>query len=337
MEKSKKNSSIGLAPVDGVTDAAFRRIVDEVGKPGIMFTEFAPTEGLFRGRSVLLNAFKKHQSETPIIAQFFGGDPRYFYYAFFIAAALGYDGIDVNMGCPDSSIVKKGGGAGLLLDLPRAGLIIKTIHEAQKEWQNGKTLDDTDINEEMKMAVRAMAGTSRNRNNRLTVSVKIRIGYDQSQMPDAVQTLLEFGLDRISIHGRTFKQRYSGLANWDEIGKAVRVAKGSNTKIFGNGDIQSLSDAHKKIVDYGVDGVLIARAAFGNPWIFADIRPTPEERFAMMMYHARLFLEYRPELDLKPMRKHFAWYCKGLENAANLRSQLMNVTTLDDLQRILPL
>lgn len=333
----QEKAIIGLAPVDGVTDAAFRKIVDEVGKPDIMFTEFAPTEGLYRGRTVLLNAFKKHTSETPIVAQFFGGDPRYFYYAFFIAAALGYDGVDVNMGCPDSSIVKKGGGAGLLLDLPRAGLIIQTIHTAQSEWKNGKTLYDTDINEEMKLAVRAMSGSAQNRNKRLTVSVKIRIGYDESQMPEAIKTLLEFHLDRISIHGRTFKQRYSGLADWDEIAKAVQAAKGSGTKIFGNGDIHSLSDAHKKIVDYGVDGVLIARAAFGNPWIFADTHPAPQERFAMMLHHARLFLEYRPELDLKPMRKHFAWYCKGLENAANLRSQLMNVTTLEDLQKILPL
>lgn len=328
---------IGLAPVDGVTDAAFRRVVDEVGKPDILFTEFTPTEGLYRGRVVLLAALQKHTSDTSIVAQFFGGDPKYFYYAFFVAAELGFDGVDVNMGCPDSSIVKRGGGAGLLLDLPRAGEIITSLHKAQSEWQNGMSVYDTDLNTEMKNEVRKMSKNTKNRNKRLTISVKVRIGYDQSQMPDAVKTLLEYNLDRISIHGRTFRQRYSGLANWDEIGKAVQVARGSGTKIFGNGDVHTLSDAHKKMVDYGVDGVLIARAAFGNPWLFADIQPTPSERFSMMLYHAKLFLQYRPDLDLKPMRKHFAWYCKGLSHAANLRSQLMNVSTLEDLTKVLPL
>lgn len=326
---------IGLAPVDGVTDAAFRQIVDEVGKPDILFTEFTPTEGLYRGRSVLLASLKKHTSKTPVVAQFFGGDPRYFSYAFFLAAELGYDGIDVNMGCPDSSIVKKGGGAGLLLDLPRAGAIIKTLHSAQSEWLNGKTIYDTDLPNEMKDAIRMLSHEPRDLKEKLTISVKVRIGYETSQMPDLVKTLLEFKLDRISIHGRTFRQRYSGLANWDEIGKAVQVSKGSGTKIVGNGDVHSLSEAHKKMVDYGVDGILIARAAFGNPWLFADRVPTEIERFDMMIRHAELYLHYRPDLDLKPMRKHFAWYCKGIQNAANLRSQLMNVTTLEELKRTL--
>lgn len=326
---------IGLAPVDGVTDAAFRQIVDEVGKPDILFTEFTPTEGLYRGRTVLLSALKKHESETPVIAQFFGGDPRYFAYAFFVAAELGYDGIDVNMGCPDSSIVKKGGGAGLLLDLPRAGRIIEALHSAQREWQNGKTVFDTDLPTETKNAVKILTSHNSIKRSRLTISVKIRIGYETSQMPNVVQSLLEHKLDRISIHGRTFRQRYSGLANWEEIAKAVVAARGSGTAIFGNGDVHSLSEAHKKMVDYGVDGILIARSAFGNPWLFADRSPSDKERFDMMMRHAKLYLHYRPDLDLKPMRKHFAWYCKGLHNAANLRSQLMSVTTLDDLSRIL--
>jgi len=328
-------NSIALAPVDGVTDAAFRQIVDEVGKPDILFTEFTPTEGLYRGRTVLLSSLKKHESETPVIAQFFGGDPRYFSYAFFVAAELGYDGVDVNMGCPDSSIVKKGGGAGLLLDLPRAGTIIDTLHTAQTEWQNGKTVYDTDLPTEMKDAIKNLTLQNNKRKSRLTISVKIRIGYETSQMPEAVKSLLEHKLDRISIHGRTFRQRYSGLANWEEIAKAVAAAKGSGTAIFGNGDVHTLSDAHKKIVDYGVDGILIARAAFGNPWLFADRQPTDFERFEMMLKHAKLYLHYRPDLDLKPMRKHFAWYCKGLHNAANLRSRLMNVTSLEDLESVL--
>jgi len=144
---------IALGPVDGVTDAAFRQVTDELSKPDLMYTEFVTTEGLFRGRETLLHALNKHKTETPIIAQFFGPHPHFYSYAFFIAAELGFAGVDVNMGCPDTNIVKKGGGAGLLLDLPRARKIIKVLLKSREEWKNGKRLSDTDLPENMKLAV----------------------------------------------------------------------------------------------------------------------------------------------------------------------------------------
>lgn len=331
---------IALAPVDGVTDAAFRQVTDELGKPDLMYTEFVTTEGLFRGRETLLHALDKHITNTPIIAQFFGPHPQYYEYAFFIAAELGFAGVDVNMGCPDPSIVKKGGGAGLLLDLPRAREIIKVLLKSREEWKKGKTLADTDLPENMKKTVEAMKKASLHTSEvckrpDVTISVKTRIGYHTSQVNEVVPFLIESGVERIAVHGRTFDARYSGKADWYEIAKAKELTKGTSVQLWGSGDIQNINDANEKINKYGVDGILIARAAFGNPWIFSEHIPSWEERKNAILYHAQLFLAYRPELDLRPMRKHITWYCKGIEGSAKLRDRLMKVTTIEDLKAIL--
>ncbi len=329
---------IALAPVDGVSDAAFRQVTDELGHPDLMYTEFVPTEGLFRGRETLLHSLDKHSTTTPIIAQFFGPHPEYYEYAFFVAAELGFAGVDVNMGCPDPSIVKKGGGAALLLDLPRAREIIKVLLRSREEWKNGKTLADTDLPTNMKLAVTNMRHPDENRDPvkyYLPISIKTRIGYHESQVAEVIPYLVESGVDRIALHGRTFDARYSGQADWNEIAKAKELTRGTNVHLWGNGDIHSVQNAHEKMKKYGVDGVLIARSAFGNPWIFKDYIPTWEERKKTMIYHAELFLKYRPDLDLRPMRKHITWYCKGQEGSAKLRERLMKVTTLQDLHEIL--
>ena len=327
---------IGLAPVDGVTDAAFRQVVDELGKPDFMYTEFIPTEGLFRGRETLLHGLDKHRTNTPTIAQFFGPHPQYYSYAFFVAAELGFSGVDVNMGCPDTSVVQKGGGAALLLDLPRTREIIKTLLKAREEWKNGKRIADTDLPENMKQAVYKLKRSQSNHyslatSHSLPISVKTRIGYHSSQVKEIIPYLIESGVERIAIHGRTFDARYNGHADWNEIAKAKELTKGTNVALWGNGDVKSVSDAKEKIKLFGVDGILIARAAFGNPWIFKDQVASTEERNKTMLYHAKLFLEFRPDLDLRPMRKHLSWYCRGIEGSAKLRDRLMKVFTLDDL------
>lgn len=328
---------IGLAPVDGVSDAAFRQVTDELGKPDVMFTEFITTEGLFRGREVLLHALDKHRTSTPIIAQFFGASPEYYMYAFFVAVELGFYGIDVNMGCPDTNIVKKGGGAGLLLDLPRAKEIIKVLRQSREDWKNGKTLSNTDLPDRMKRVIETMAQNSNKKTNfEMPISVKTRIGYHETQVTEVIPTLIEAGVERIELHGRTFDARYSGLANWDEIAKAKECTKGTNVQLWGNGDVHSIEQAKEKMKIYGVDGILIARASFGNPWIFKSYTPSVEERLKTMRYHAELFLKYRTDLDLRPMRKHLSWYCKGMEGSARLRNSLMQVVTLSDLKSVLP-
>lgn len=327
---------IGLAPVDGVSDAAFRQVTDELGRPDLMYTEFVPTEGLYRGRETLLAALQKHKTNTPIIAQFFGPHPRFYTYAFFVAAELGFSGIDVNMGCPDTNIVKKGGGAALLLDLPRAKEIIQSIQQARTDWGNGKRLSDTDLPEIMKQAIYALRGQQTSEVcKRLPISVKTRIGYHSSQIQEVIPTLIEAGVERIALHGRTFDARYSGIANWEEIAKAKELTRGTSVELLGNGDVRSRKHGHELIKKYGVDGVLIARAAFGNPWVFKDEVVDFEIRKKAMLYHARLFLKYRPTFDLRPMRKHLSWYCKGIDGSAKLRDRLMKVVTMEDLISVL--
>ncbi|MFZ2206900.1 MAG: tRNA-dihydrouridine synthase [Microgenomates group bacterium] len=327
---------IGLAPVDGVSDAAFRQVTDELGRPDLMYTEFVPTEGLYRGREALLAALQKHKTNTPIIAQFFGPHPRFYTYAFFVAAELRFSGIDINMGCPDTNIVKKGGGAALLLDLPRAKEIIQSIQQARTDWSNGMRLSDTDLPETMKQAVYALRGQQTSEVcKRLPISVKTRIGYHSSQIQEVIPTLIEAGVERIALHGRTFDARYSGIANWDEIAKAKELTRGTSVELLGNGDVRSRKHGNELIKKYGVDGVLIARAAFGNPWVFKDEVVDFEIRKKTMLYHAKLFLEYRPTFDLRPMRKHLSWYCKGIEGSAKLRDKLMKVVTMEDLTSVL--
>lgn len=327
---------IGLAPVDGVTDAAFRQVTDELGSPDLMYTEFIPTEGLFRGREVLLEGLRKHKSKTPIIAQFFGPYPEFYMYAYFIASELGFDGIDVNMGCPDVNIVKKGGGAALLLDLPRATAILQTLVKAREDWKNGKRLKDTDLPDTMKQAVnRLKYADEKLAPEGLPISVKTRIGYHVSQVKEVIPTLIAAGAERIAMHGRTFDARYSGSADWEEIAQAKLLTKGTGVQLYGNGDVHSRRHALEMVQRYGVDGVLIARASFGNPWVFHDEIPSFPKRLETMLYHARLFLHYRPSFDLRPMRKHLSWYCKGAEGSAKIRERLMKVVTLTDLEVVL--
>lgn len=340
---------IGLAPVDGVTDAAFRQVTDELGRPDVMYTEFVTTEGLFRGREALLHALDKHKTNTSIIAQFFGPHPHFYSYAFFIAAELGFSGVDVNMGCPDTNIVKKGGGAALLLDLPRAKEIIQILMTSREEWKNGKRLADTDLPDNMKQVVEKLKAKSLNQKEKLAsvnwtgcqgqlpISVKTRIGYHVSQISEIIPFLIDAGVERIALHGRTFDARYSGAADWDEIARAKDFTKGTNVALWGNGDVRSMKQARECIKKYGVDGVLVARATFGNPWFFSEKEPLFEERKKTMIYHAKLFLQYRPDLDLRPMRKHLSWYCKGMEGSAKLRDRLMKVVDLADLKSVLQL
>ncbi len=324
---------IALAPLDGITDSAFRQIVDEIGKPDMLFTEFIPVAGLSKGRTILLNGLVKHVSETPIIAQFFGKEPEYFYNAFFIAAALGFNGVDVNMGCPDPSVVRKGGGAGLINDPETAKKIILALQKARKDWKKGKKISDTDVPDNIKQAVTKMSVGSIK--EKMTLSIKTRTGFDSPITEKWIGELLETSPDFITVHGRIFTQRYAGRADWEEIQKAVKLAENTKTKILGNGDVHSLFEAKEKMEKYKVDGVLIARAALGNPWLFSDAIPTLEERKRTILRHAELFLHYRPELDLRPMRKHFAWYCKQEMGSAALRKQMMSVVTLQDLRNVL--
>ena len=298
--------------MDGITDAPFRWITDIYGKPDIIYTEFVSVKGLILGKPAIQRMLLRHKTNTTMIAQFFGTEPEYFYQAAIVALEKGFDGIDINMGCPDKSVFHKGAGAGLILQPKLAREIILSVKKAVKEGIE-------------------KFGIKKN----ITVSVKTRTGYRTPQTKEWIGNLLEAEPDFICIHARTFAQKYSGLADWSQIGIAANLAKNTKTKIFGNGDIKSREQALERIKEYDLAGVLIGRAALGNPWIFRGIIPATEERFKVLLEHCQKFVEFFPNADLSIMRKHLGWYAKDFPHAAEIRNELMQVNNIDDVKKIL--
>jgi len=303
---------IGLAPMDGITDAPFRWTADTFGKPDIIYTEFVSVKGLILGKPAIQRMLMRHKTDTVTIAQFFGTEPEYFYQAALMAVEKGFDGVDINMGCPDKSVFNRGGGAGLILQPKLAKEIVLSVKKAVKE---GK--------EKFKIK------------KEITVSVKTRTGYKIPETKDWIGNLLETEPDFICIHGRTFSQKYSGLADWSQIGIAVEIAKNTKTKIFGNGDIKNRAQALSRIKEYNLAGVLIGRAALGNPWVFQGTVPTTEERFKVLLKHCEKFIELFPESDFSIMRKHLGWYVKDFPHAAEIRNELMQVRSINEVKKIL--
>lgn len=324
---------IGLAPMDGVTDAAFRYITDRHGHPSLLFTEFTSVEGLDRGITGFLSAFICHRTETPTIAQVFGITPQAFYRSTLSAAALGFSGVDINMGCPDKNVARRGGGAGLIQNPQLAKAIISSAKQAAKDWVDDITLKQAQIHPDVVSWIVAFQKTNNIFPARtiLPISVKTRIGYDKIVTKEWVSYLLETEPANITIHGRTLKQLYSGEANWDEIAVAAEIAHHTKTSLLGNGDVCDRQDAINKINTYKTDGVLIGRSSFGNPWVFTTNHATPTERLAVAIEHAVAFKQFTPALPALSLRKHMSWYCKGFENAHALRIQLMTATTADEM------
>lgn len=362
---------VGLAPMDGVTDEPFRFITAKYGKPDILITEFTSVEGICAGATKNLQAFLYDESERPIIAQIFGSTPEAFYKSVFVIAELGFDGVDINMGCPAKNISSKGAGASLILTPKLAKEIIRETKRASQEWSEGKKIEEIGLPEaiieyvkerqKQSASARAEVTASPSMQNHpdahtpeparaevpahehasvrtrkpLPVSIKTRIGYNSNIVEEWIKHLLEEEPVNISLHGRTLKQMYSGNADWEAIAKAAKLIHQTKTTILGNGDIKDLKDAHEKIRQYGVDGVLIGRATFGNPWIFQGKEATIEEKLSIALEHARLHEKIFTPKFFFPMRKHLAWYCRGFPGASEVRQQLMQTNNSGDVEKIL--
>lgn len=341
--QSLKTPILGLSPMDGVTDAPFRAIMARYGKPDLMMTEFTSVEGICAGATKTLQAFIYSPEERPVIAQLFGSTPECFYKAAFVVAELGFDGIDINMGCPAKNVASKGAGAGLILTPQRAQEIIRATQLAMKDWSEGKILEEIGLPETIVSAVRErqkLSSRSSQLRHPLPVSVKTRIGYDQISIEEWVKYLLETHPVNISIHGRTLKQMYSGKADWDAIAKAAVIIHQTSTTVLGNGDVTNRQEALEKVKTYGVDGVLLGRAAFGNPWIFCEEvkQLDTRDRLKIALEHAQLHeqLMYTREHQVfVPMRKHLAWYCREFPNASEVRQELMKANSSHDVREII--
>ena len=293
---------VALAPMADVTDPAFRRLIARLGKPDLMWTEFVSADGLYHTREIqmldpnenpLMCDLRFDESERPIIAQLFSSDPAMMEYGASTIAELGFDGVDLNMGCPDRSVEKQGAGAALLKDPKRARELIRA-------------------------AKRGVAG-------RIPVTVKTRTGYRTHDTAHWIPELLAEEPALITLHARTRRELSDVPARWDEVREAVRLrdALGVATKIAGNGDVVSLDDAQERIRGTGADGAMIGRGVFGNPWFFSNHIPTVQEKLETLVEHCELFEALVRHKSFAVMRKHFKAYVRDFSGASQLREELM--------------
>ncbi len=343
--------------MDGVTDASFRYITAKHGSPDVTLTEFVNIQSAFCSPRTLLKDFTYGEIERPVVAQIYGKTPELFYRVAHVVCELGFDGIDINMGCPAKKVAASGCGAALIRTPQLAREIIRAVKRGVRDWYNGQTLRDVDLGddviEEVRLANRHRPGHGTPRQRLLPVSVKTRLGYDRNVIDQWLPMLLEECLTAISLHGRTLEQGYKGAADWDAIARAVEIAKGTGTLILGNGDVHDLRDAYRRVRETQVDGVLIGRGAQGDPWLFRDknalkhalfidspfvIDSTPvslAERFEVIIEHSEHFENACGQSRFMAMRKHLTWYCRNFRGAAEMRAQMTRANNTEQVRQCL--
>jgi nifR3 family TIM-barrel protein len=325
-----------------VTDAPFRRLIAKysahtradgtVGGPAVMWTEFVAADGLVRateeGKKKLMADLIYTEEERPIVAQLFSSAPEHMEYAAALCRELGFDGVDINMGCPDRSIEKQGCGAAM----------IKTPEVATE------------------IIAAAKRGARTGESDGIPVSVKTRLGYHTDELETWIAHLLKAAPAALTLHARTRKDMSKVPARWERVKDAVelRDALGVPTLIIGNGDVLSPEDGYAKIAATGADGAMVGRALFGNPWFFHPTKRLPhtltalpthgvdrdtiiaphvggegityvslKERLSVLIEHTELFVELLPHKSFATMKKHFKAYVGGFPGAAPLRARLM--------------
>lgn len=351
---------IALAPMDGVSDSPFRFIAKKYGNPDIVFTEFTNVMGMCIAGDKIMHTFHYDETQRPIVGQIYGNDPEYFYHAAKIICALGFDAVDINMGCPAKNVASSGSGAALIKTPELAKEIIEAVKRGVEDWvSDGKltglsnrSIQGVEELLQMKKSevesinlIDAVDGLKNIMNQIglpterkfIPVTVKTRIGYDHPVTESWIQNIAEAKPEWISVHGRTLKQMYEGLADWNEIKKAV---ESTDIPVLANGDIKTAEDVKNVLELTGAKGVLIGRATFGNPWIFNEARGdttkiTLELKIKVMIEHTKKFVELYPDpRAFFQMRKHFGWYMKGFDGAVELRKKLMTANSLADVENI---
>ncbi len=293
-----------LAPMDDVTDTVFRQIVADCAKPNLMYTEFVNVDGLQSpGRPRLLHKLKLTDKEQPVIAQLWGLKPENYYKTTRELISMGYAGVDINMGCPVKTVIKNGACAALINNRQLAGEIIDATKQA--------------------------AGDS------LPVSVKTRVGFTTVDMSWIEFLLSKKILNMLSIHGRTAKQMSAFPANWDLIGQAaqLRNSLSLSTLIVGNGDIQTRNQGEALALKYKLDGVMIGRGIFHDPFIFSSASPwshwSKDQKLTLFAKHIELYIKtYKDnERRFETLRKFCKVYINGFDGASELRAKFMEANS----------
>lgn len=300
-----------LAPMEDVTDTVFRQILCRTGKPDIFFTEFTNVDGVASaGRDIVARRLLFTKAEHPIIAQIWGMIPENYYKAAKEMVEMGFDGIDINMGCPQHDVVRHGACGALMKNHPLATELIQATKEGARSASSGQAPN-------------------------LSVSVKTRIGYSKIQTEEWIGFLLGQNLDLITVHGRTVAEMSKVPTHWDETGKAVELRNTMNkpTLIFGNGDVLSLAEAKEKVEQYHLDGVMIGRGIFHNPWLFAGVDPaskTVKERLLLLEEHIRLYQQtWGSTKSFQILKKYFKIYLSDFDGASEMRQRFMETNSYD--------
>ena len=299
-----------LAPMADVTDAAFRYIICKYGKPDVTWTEFVSADGLSSpGREVLKNNLIYTKAERPIVAQLFSSHPEKMREAAKLVAEMGFDGIDINMGCPDKSIEKQGAGAAMMKNMKVSGEVIQAAKDGIKDAKKS-----------------------------IPVSVKTRIGYNKNQINEWIPFLLSQNIDALTIHARTRKEMSLVPARWEHVKEVVEIRNkmGVKTKIIGNGDVESLEQGRKLAKETGCDGIMIGRGVFGNPWLFSEKIPTIKEKLKVLVEHTKLFEKILGKYkNFAVMKKHYKAYVNGFDGAKELRVKLMETKSASEVEYII--
>ena len=307
----KLPNNIALGPMAGVTDLPFRILCKEQGA-GLIYTEMVSAKGIYYNNKNTEDLLRVEETERPVALQLFGSDPQIMSEMAKKIEERNFDILDINMGCPVPKIVNNGEGSALMKNPILAGQIVEAMAKAIKK----------------------------------PVTVKIRRGFfkDECSAPEFAKVLEQSGAAAIAVHGRTREQFYSGEADWEVIRKVKEAVK---VPVIGNGDIFTPMDAKRMMEETGCDGVMIARGARGNPWIFKQTeeylrsgilpeKPSFDEVIEMIKRHAVLITEFKGEyLGIREMRKHVAWYTTGYKGSAKLRGQINEVETMEQLVELL--
>jgi tRNA-dihydrouridine synthase len=300
-----------LAPMDDVTDVVFRQIIAEAAAPDFFVTEFVNVDGLQSvGRPKLMHRLSRRPSEDNLIAQVWGKTPANYEKTANELVDMGFAGIDINMGCPVKAVVKNGCCSALI--------------------------------ENRELAVQIIQSVKKGTRGRVPVSVKTRLGYNQVDLTWPA-LLLEQGIDTLFIHGRTKKQMSKVPANWYLIGQVreLRDQIAPNTKIIGNGDVETRAKGEELAKKHSLDGIMIGRGVFKDPYVFAKQSPwaniEPSQKIAMFKKHVQLFSTTYKNKERSPLTlKRFAKvYINGFDGASDIRNQIMQTNELPDLINLL--
>ncbi|MBU6388582.1 tRNA-dihydrouridine synthase [Patescibacteria group bacterium] len=303
-----------MAPMADVTDVAFRALVAARGAPDVFWTEFVSADGLYHTREIqkmkdvenpLMRDLLFDTSEHPIVAQIFSSKPEMIAYATRLVADVGFDGIDLNMGCPDRAIERQGCGSAMIKNPALAREIIRAAKAASD----------------------------------LPVSVKTRVGYNKESLDEWLAALLEESPAAITLHLRTRKEMSLVPADWELMKKAVEIRNRVNPQVLliGNGDVRDLEDARIKIAESGCDGAMLGRAMFGNPWVFSGRKSedTPlAEKLTALVELAHGFEKITPSKHFAILKKHIKAFVTGFDGAADLRARLMSAENANDIEKI---